>query len=72
MVTVTSAFRTVAKVIGPFLLGFGTIFQAKAGLTDHWSTSPAITIHVVESGADSGDPANTDEGVDEPGRSAAA
>lgn len=70
--TELSTFRTVAKVIGPFLLGFATIFQAKARLTDHWSASPAISIRVVKSAHESGDPANPDEVEVATGRSVAA
>ncbi len=44
------------KVLGPAMLGFGTIFQPKANATDHWSTSPQIVIRVDASHDDSRDP----------------
>jgi hypothetical protein len=43
------------------LLGFGTIFQPKAIATDHWSTSPQITIQVEVSADESGNPPRQDE-----------
>ena len=43
------------KVLGPALLGFGTIFQPKANATDHWSTSPQVVIRVDASHDDSRD-----------------
>jgi hypothetical protein len=49
-------FRFGVKVLGPALLGFGTIFQPKANATDHWSTSPRIEIIVVARADESGDP----------------
>jgi len=51
----------VLKVLGPVLLGFGTIFQPKANATDHWSTSPQITIQVEVSADESGDPPRQDD-----------
>ena len=54
-------FKAVLKVLGPVLLGFGTIFQPKAKTTDHWSTSPQITIQVEVSADESGNPPRQDE-----------
>ena len=54
-------FNAVLKVLGPVLLGFGTIFQPKAIATDHWSTSPQITIQVEVSADESGNPPRQDE-----------
>jgi hypothetical protein len=54
-------FKAVLKVLGPVLLGFGTIFQPKANTTDHWSTSPQITIQVEVSADESGNPPRQDE-----------
>jgi hypothetical protein len=55
------AFIAVLKVLGPVLLGFGTIFQPKANATDHWSTNPQITIQVEVSADESGNPPRQDE-----------
>ncbi len=60
-VCITSLFRIVLKVLGPFLLGFGTIFQPKANLTDHWSTNPQIVFTVEASADESGNPPGPDE-----------
>jgi hypothetical protein len=57
----SSAFRVTLKVLGPVLLGFGTIFQPKANLTDHWSTNPQITIQIEASAEESGNPPKPDE-----------
>ena len=57
----SAAFKIILKVLGPVLLGFGTIFQPKANLTDHWSTSPQISIQVEVSSDESGEPPGTDE-----------
>ena len=57
----SSVFKVVLKVLGPVLLGFGTIFQPKANLTDHWSTSPQISIQIEVSVDESGDPPGPDE-----------
>ena len=57
----SSVFKVVLKVLGPVLLGFGTIFQPKANLTDHWSTSPQISIQIEMSADESGDPPGPDE-----------
>jgi hypothetical protein len=43
-------------VLGAVLLGFGTIFQPKARLDEHWSTSPKIVLEVHASAEDSSDP----------------
>lgn len=59
--SVSSVFKVVLKVLGPALLGFGTIFQPKANLTDHWSTNPKISIQVEVSVDESGDPPRPDE-----------
>jgi hypothetical protein len=56
----SSVFKIVLKVLGPALLGFGTIFQPKANLTDHWSTSPQISIQVEVSADESSDPPRPD------------
>lgn len=58
---VGTVFKSVSKALGPFLLGFGTIFQPKANVTDHWSTTPQVTIRVEASADESGDPAPPDE-----------
>ena len=42
----SSVFNAVLKVLGPALLGFGTIFQPKTRLTDHWSDDPNISIQI--------------------------
>jgi len=60
-VNLSSVFKVVLKVLGPVLLGFGTIFQPKANLTDHWSTSPQISIQIEVSVDESGDPPGPDE-----------
>ena len=57
----SSVFKVVLKVLGPVLLGFGTIFQPKVNLTDHWSTSPQISIQIEVSADESGDPPGPDE-----------
>ncbi|MHB1251361.1 MAG: hypothetical protein ACYC0I_04430 [Acidimicrobiales bacterium] len=49
-------FHISLKILGPVLLGFGTIFQAKAHPTDHWSSDPKITIQVEASIEQSGNP----------------
>ncbi|MHB1209816.1 MAG: hypothetical protein ACYC1I_08935 [Acidimicrobiales bacterium] len=49
-------FKITLKILGPVLLGFGTIFQAKAHPTDHWSSDPKITIEVEASVEQSGNP----------------
>jgi hypothetical protein len=54
-------FKAVLKVLGPVLLGFGTIFQPKANANDHWSTSPQITIQVEVSADESSSPPKQDE-----------
>lgn len=55
-------FKVSLKILGPVLLGFGTIFQAKAHPTDHWSADPKITIQVEASLEQSGNPpANEDQ-----------
>ena len=59
----SSVFKVVLKVLGPVLLGFGTIFQPKANLTDHWSTSPQISIQIEVSVDESGDPPGPDEDI---------
>jgi len=56
VVILSSVFRAILKALGPVLLGFGTVFQAKATPTDHWSTSPQVTIQIVASVDESGDP----------------
>ncbi len=33
-------------VLGPLLLGFGTIFQSKVDPSDHWSADPKVSIVV--------------------------
>ncbi len=58
---ISPVFNIALKVLGPVLLGFGTIFQPKANSTDHWSTSPQITIHVAALTDESGDPPKADE-----------
>jgi len=60
-VNLSSVFKVVLKVLGPVLLGFGTIFQPKTNLTDHWSTSPQISIQIEVSADESGDPPGPDE-----------
>lgn len=35
-------FRVATAVLSPALLGLATIFQPKARLDDHWSTSPTL------------------------------
>jgi hypothetical protein len=45
--------KTVLRAV---LLGFGTVFQPKARLDDHWSTSPKIVLEVHASAEDSSDP----------------
>ena len=57
----SSVFKVVLKVLGPVLLGFGTIFQPKANLTDHWSTNPQISIQIEVSVDESGNPPWPDE-----------
>jgi hypothetical protein len=57
----SSIFKAVLKVLGPVLLGFGTIFQPKANVTDHWSVSPQVTIQIEVSVDDSGNPPRQDE-----------
>ena len=57
----SSVLKVVLKVLGPVLLGFGTIFEPKANLTDHWSTSPQISIQFEVSADESGDPPGPDE-----------
>ncbi|MFI5035825.1 MAG: hypothetical protein ACHQFZ_06435 [Acidimicrobiales bacterium] len=47
-------------MLGPVMLGFGTIFAAKARADDHWSTSPKITIVAPRTVDASGDPAGPD------------
>ena len=54
--TISSVFNVLLKVLGPALLGFGTIFQPKTSLTDHWSTSPKISIQIEVSADESGNP----------------
>lgn len=49
------------KVLGPALLGFGTIFQPKANAADHWSTSPQVVIRVDASHDDSRDAPHDEE-----------
>jgi hypothetical protein len=56
VVILSLVFRAILKVLGPALLGFGTVFQAKAKPTDHWSTSPQVTIEIVAPADESGDP----------------
>ncbi|MBW4030657.1 MAG: hypothetical protein HIU57_08315 [Acidobacteria bacterium] len=58
----SSAFKAVLKALGPVLLGFGTIFQPKANATDHWSTSPQVTIQIEVAADESGNPPSQDEG----------
>ncbi len=45
--------KTVLRAV---LLGFGTVFQPKARLDDHWSTSPKIVLEVHASAESSSDP----------------
>jgi hypothetical protein len=52
----TTFFRVVLRAIGPYLMGFGTIFQPKARPDDHWSADPRVTIQVEASIDESGDP----------------
>jgi len=44
VVRLASVFRFFLRILGPALLGVGTIFQAKARPSDHWSTSPRLMI----------------------------
>lgn len=57
---VSPVVKALLKVLGPALLGFGAIFQPKANPTDHWSTTPQITIQVEVSADESGDPERPD------------
>ena len=57
----SSVFKAILRVLSPILLGFGTIFQPKANATDHWSTSPQITIQIEVMAEESGDPPGHDE-----------
>jgi hypothetical protein len=57
----SSVFKAALKVLGPALLGFGTIFQPKANSTDHWSAFPQVTIQVQVAEDESGDPPRRDE-----------
>ncbi len=56
VVILSSLFRAMLKVLGPVLLGFGTVFQAKSRPTDHWSISPQVTIQIAAPADESGDP----------------
>ncbi|HUV57235.1 MAG TPA: hypothetical protein VMV96_00360 [Acidimicrobiales bacterium] len=58
----SSLFNLSLKVLSPAMLGVATIFQGKANPTDHWSTSPKITIQVVAPADESGCP--PDHGTD--------
>ena len=60
-VSISSVARVALKILGPTLLGFGTIFQPKASPSDHWSTTPRITIQVEVSADESGNPPAPDE-----------
>ena len=51
-----SVFKAVLAIFGPVLLGFATIFQPKTNATDHWSTSPKITIQMEAASEESSDP----------------
>jgi hypothetical protein len=42
-------------------LGVGTIFQAKARASDHWSTSPRVVISVDAPSECGADPAGDDD-----------
>lgn len=53
-------FRIALRFLGPALLGLGTIFQPKAKMTDHWSTSPQTSIQVEASIDESGDASGQD------------
>jgi len=55
--------RVGLKILGPALMGFGTIFQPKANLTDHWSTSPQISIQIEISADESGNPPGPDNDI---------
>ncbi len=56
----SSVFNAVLKVLGPALLGFGTIFQPKTRLTDHWSDDPNISIEIEVQAGESGNPPKPD------------
>lgn len=52
-------FRLATVVLSPALLGVATVFQPKARLDDHWSTSPTLVLQCdVESPASGGRPAS--------------
>jgi len=53
-------FAAIQRVLGPVLLGLGTIFQPKANVTDHWSTSPRVEVVDHVAGVDAGAPAPDD------------
>jgi hypothetical protein len=54
------SLNAFGRVVGATMLGVGTIFQPKARIDDHWSTSPKVVL-VGEVAADaSGDPPRPD------------
>ena len=57
----TSVFQFLLRILGPALLGVGTIFQGKANADDHWSTSPRVVIRVETASESSADPSDADE-----------
>ena len=57
---ISPILNVVLKVLGPALLGLGTIFQPKANPTDHWSTIPQVVIRVDVSRDESPEPSLLD------------
>ncbi len=52
--------NALGRVLGATMLGVGAIFQPKARVDDHWSTSPKVVMVSEVASDTSGDPPSPD------------